>query len=889
MRSIRAFAKRLRGLFPSHRVEADFAAELDAHIALHTEDGMRAGLSAEEARRQAIVKLGGAEQTRQAHRERRTLPWLEDLLHDLRYGLRTLHRSPGFTVTAVLTLALGIGACTAVFSLVNAVLIRSLPYGDASRLVYLFTPSPTVHIPAEVICPGYADFFDLKRQSHSYLNMTAYEQTLFNVNTQGSAERVGAAKVDESFFSTLQSTPALGRVVNADDNQPGHDKVAVISHSLWQSMFAGSSDILQRSIELDGTRHRIIGVMQPEFEYPFKSDLPYGDPNIKSTRVWVPLALTQKQKTNHDIDNDVVVARLRPGVSIRSAQAEMSTIMAQLDKLHADGMNDWGALIEGFLDLSVGPVRPLMRLLLAAVGIVLLIACGNAANLLLARSANRMRELGVRAALGAGRGRIARQLITESLLIGMAAAAVGVFLTFLFLRILPHLDPGNIPRINEASMDTRVLLFTVIVSLLTSLLSGMVPAAAASRVSLTEFFASAGGRSVASTHTRLQSVLVVLESALVVVLLAGAGLLIRSYIKVESVNTGFSPSTVITNLPFDPRYSQPPQRAEFIRNLLQRLQALPGMQAVGAVNHLPLSNTESIGFFAVEGYPNQKDQMAEGRDVTPGYFSAMQIPTVAGRVFTHADAPMSQHLAIVNESFAQKYFAGRNPVGGRISPSDPEQREPHFDWKTVIGVIADVRNTSPEDAATPQIYQLDENIDGGFIAVRSSLPVSAAANEIRNTLHALDPSIAVGEIQTMGDLEVEASARRRFQTSLLTVFAGIALVLALVGLYGLMAYSVSRRTREVGIRMALGAQRGNVVLLVMKKAALLLALGLSAGLVASWFATRALQSFLFGVKQHDPITIASVCALLAVCGLLAALIPARRAASIDPVQALRAE
>ena len=531
----------------------------------------------------------------------------------------------------------------------------------------------------------------------------------------------------------------------------------------------------------------------------------------------------------------------------------------------------------------------MLLLLLGAVCIVLLIACGNAACLLLARSANRMQELGVRVALGAGRSRVVRQLLTESMLIGVAAGTLGICFAFLFLRMLPHLDPGNIPRLHDASLDARVLLFTLTVSLLTSLLAGIFPAITVSRVNLTDFLASAGGRGGSSAGTRVQSALIVFESALVVVLLAGAGLLIRSYINVESVDTGFSQSTVTTNIQFDHRYSQGPQRSAFIRNLLARLQQLPGVQAAGAVNHLPLSNTESIGFFVVDGYPNQKDQLAQGCVVTRDYFSAMRIPMVAGRSFNDADRPMSQHLVIINQSFAQKYFAGRNPIGGKVGPGDPQTPGTPVDWKTVIGVLADVRHTSLEKPATPQIYAFDDNLDGGFVAVCSSLPPSIVAGEIRSALYSLDANLPVSEIQTMGDLVSVASARRRFQSSLLTAFAGIALFLALVGLYGLMAYSVGRRTREVGIRMALGAQRLDVVKLVLKKAALLLGLGLVCGLGCAWFATRALQSFLFGIGQHDPITIASVCLLLVVCGSIAAFIPARRAASIDPVQALRSQ
>jgi predicted permease len=879
----RSIIAKLHSLFANRRAEEDLAREVASHLTLLADDFERRGMSPEEARLAARRAYGGVEQAKQAHRDERSLLWIEQTMQDLRYGLRTLSKSPSFTITAILTLALGIGACTAIFSLVNAVLIRSLPYGDPSRLVYLYTPNRQFKLPVELFDPTYADFYDLKKESHSFQGMTSFGQSVFSLASQGAAERVSAARVDGDFFQTFQATSELGRPIGPADNQQGREKVAVISHALWQSMFGSAADILDRSLLLDGQSYQIIGVMPQGFEYPHFSDIPYGEAQYKTTQVWVPLALTPHQRADRDNASGTAVARLKPGVSIAQAQAEFAAIMVRLDKLHDPQLRGWGALVVNFADSTVGHVRSLLWLLLGAVCIVLLIACGNAANLLLARAASRMRELGVRVALGAGRGRMIRQLLTESLLIGLTAGAVGIALAFVFLLLLPRLDPGNIPRLNEASLDSRVMLFTVAVSVLTSVLTGILPALAVSRINLTDFLAITD-RGVAGAHTRVQSTLIVVESALVVVLLASAGLFIRSYINVEAVDTGFSPSTVSMNMGLDARYSQPQQRITFFRDLFARFQALPGVQSVGAINDLPLSNSEDLSMFLVDGYPNEKSQLAESRWITPQYFSAMNIPLVAGRSFSDEDNSSDAHTVIINQSFARKYFVNRNPIGGRVNTDDHR-----ILWSTVVGVIGDVRHSSLEEAPVPQIYNLNTRFQGGYIAVRSTLPPKSLAAEIRSTLHAIDPKLATGDIQTMGDLESAASAARRFQTSLLTVFAAIALFLALVGLYGLMAYSVSCRTREVGVRMALGARRTDVMLLVVKKAALLFALGLVSGLVASWFATRAIQAFLFGVGRHDPTTILSVCALLALSSLIAAIIPARRAASIDPMQALRTE
>ena len=691
---------RLVGLLRPTRADEEFRAELESHVDLHTQANIRAGLTPEEARRQALILLGGAEQTRQRRRECRTLPWLESLIQDARYGLRTLRRSPGFTITAVLTLALGIGACTAIFSIVNAVLLRSLPYGDPQRLVYLFTPNPALKIPNEVICPGYADFYDIKHANKSFSDMTAYEQAMFSLSVRGTTQRIGGARVDEGFFLTLQSVPEIGRALATDDNQPGRSKVAVISHSLWVSMFGGNADVLNHSIRLDDVDYQIVGVMPRGFEYPsFGSDLPYGNSHIKSTNVWVPLVLTPKEKANRDIGNDVAVARLRPGVSIQQAQSEFAAMMVDFNRSYPSSLGNWEALVESFMGVSIGPIRPLMELLIATVFLVLLIACGNAANLLLARAASRTRELGVRAALGARRSRIARQLLTESMLIGIGGGAAGVAFAFLFLRLLPHLDPGNIPRLNEASLDARALLIALAVSMFTSALSGVLPAVTASRMHLIDFLKTNDIAGRGAGQRRLQGALIVAQTAMVVLLLAGAGLLIRSYINVVSVDTGFSHSAVTMNIGLDAHYRQPLQNRAFFKNLVGRIGVLAGVDAVGAVSDLPLSHSESLSTLWVDGFPNKKDQTVEARSITPQYFSAMSIPLIAGRTFTEDDVSSAVRPTVVNQQFVKTYLANRSPIGARISTD-----EQHSQWSTVVGVVADVHHTSLEEVPEPQMY-----------------------------------------------------------------------------------------------------------------------------------------------------------------------------------------
>ena len=873
---------RLRALFRRKAVDRELEEELQYHLDREAEKYRQADASPHLAMRRAKLALGGTEQVTQQCREARGTRLLDDLLQDLRYGLRSLANSPGFTTVTVLTLALGIGACTAIFSIVNAVLLRSLPYKDPGRLVYLYTPNSHINLPVEDFDLSYADFFDLQRQSHSFSSMTLFQQDTYSLASQKAAIRVGGARVDGNFFPTLGSQPEIGRGIEPEDVVPGHDSVVVIGHALWEQMFSRDPEVLSRSLQLDGRAYQIIGVMPGEFQYPRDTE---SSPNLPQarTQVWVPFLLSASETADHDDEGGFALARLKPGVSTAQAQAEMASIMVRLDLLHNPAMRGWSAYLKPFRETAVGSVRPLMWSLLGAVSLVLLIACGNAANLLLARAASRTRELGVRATLGAGRSRMIRQMLTESMMLGLAGGLAGVLLAHLCLRALLRLDPGNVPRLNEAAVDLRVLLFAVIVSLLTSVLFGILPALSASRINLVEFLKSGGNRGSVGSRNRLRSGVIVAEVALVVILLAGAGVLLRSYEKVASVHTGFSQSTVSMNLKLDARYSQPQQGRAFFQNLLDRLTAIPGVKAVGAVDELPLKG-ESLTFFWVAGYANQRDQLVEIRNATPHYFAAMGIPLVAGRAFSDHDPSGGPPVVIINQAFAKIYFAGRDPIGRQIF-----MRQRDFPFRTVVGVVGDVHNVSVEEAAAPQVFEPFWQSDAAYIAVRSILPPKELASTVRSTLHGIDPNLAIADIHTMREVISRANARRVFQTTLLTIFAAIALLLALVGFYGLLAYSVRQRTAEIGVRIALGAPRARVLGMVLRQGFQLAAAGLLIGLAGAMAFTRILSSLLYEVSALDSVTFMVVPALLLLVLLPAALIPAWKATGVEPVTALRYE
>ena len=883
---------RFRTLFHRGRVNDELDEELRDHIEHEAAKYVRSGLPAGEARRKALIALGGMEQTRQQTRDSRGTGMIEQLHQDLQYGLRSLCKNRTFTAVFIVTLGLGIGSCTAIFSLMTAVMFPPLPYDDVGRLAYITTPNRNLgEVPPEALVPDNADFADMKRQSHSFSAMTQFRQKKFTLDRPGVS--FSGAAVDADFFSTLESAPKIGRAINAEDNQPENAGVVIISHSVWQQLFDADPAVLGKSLQLSGKTYRVIGVMAGGFNYPRKTELDEGDSHIDVTDVWVPLALTAKQRANRGLSGDsYALGRVKQGVPARQAEAELSAIMQSLDPLHDPGTfrQGWYAYVKPFRETFEGSARPLLLLLMGAVTFVLLIACGNAASLLLARSANRTHELGVRATLGAGRNRLICQMLTESLLLGTGGGLAGIALAELILRLLLRLDPGNIPRLQEASLNGTVLAFAVATMFVTSVLTGIMPAVAASRVNLIEFLKSGGQTGAKGERSRFRNVLIVAQVAIVVVLLTGSGLLVKSLIKLQEVPLGFSATTLSMKIDLPKSYSKPEQRESFYRTLLSQLSALPGTLTAGAVDNLPFGDTKGVGTFWVESYPNEEGQMIDGGSATSDYFSAMGVPLIEGRAFTANDVFASPTAAIVNQAFAKKYFAGLDPIGKKILTNNPAVfPEASGNPRIIVGIVADMRDWSVESPPQPQLFLPLRGPSDAYIVIRSVLPRKYVLQSATSVLHRIEPSFAFSKVHSMRELVSDASARRRFQTVLLSIFAAIATTLALIGFYGLLAYAASRRGPEMGIRIALGASRSNIFRLFLGQGLRIVAVGLALGLGAAFALTRFLSSSLYEVRTWDPATFAAVPALFLIAALVASLVPAQRAANSDPMIILRRE
>ena len=880
----------LRRVFRKSMVEKQLDAELRFHLDEQAKDNVAAGMRPEDAERSARLDFGSLDQIKEECREVSRTHWIETLVQDVRFGLRVLGKSRRFAAGAIITLGLGIGASTAIFSLVNAVMLRPFPYKQAERLVYIWTPNRNLpQVPLEALGPMYADFFDLQRECRSFSSMAMFDNNGFNLEAEGVARRVGGTRVDASFFSTLGVAPELGRTIGADDDQPGHGHTVVIADGLWRSEFGGQADVLGRELKLNGEEYRIIGVMPRGFLYPQSTELKYGDTNEKSTDVWIPMALTAQQKADRDNTDAFAIARLRPGVSVEQAQAEVGTLMERLDQLHAVEDRGWYGLVKPFVSSVVGPMQPSMWVLLGAVLLVLLISCTNTAGLLLSRMACRAQEIGLRTALGAGPGRIVQQMLAEALLVALAAGAFGAGVAYGAVRVLLRLGPGDIPRLDETSVDGRVLLFALAVAIISGIAFAIVPALAASRSDANELLKKGGISGALGTSNRLRQGLVAAEIAISVMMLAGAGLLIRSYVKLAAVPVGFSPSTLTMHISLDSRYTQQVQQTEFFQNVLDRIRELSGVEFAGDVSNLPLSHSESMSYFYVEGYANQPNQLVYARTATPHYFEAMEIPLIEGRFFNDKDMQGGGQspVAIVNLRFAGTYLSGKSAVAGRLcfcsSPNDKSAR-----WSAVVGVVGDVRHSNLEDVPPPVAYTPGWDGMGSYLAVKAHAPMELIPS-IRAIVRKADPAVAVADVRTMEERVSEARARHRFQTFILAVFAGLALVLAAVGVYGAIAYSVRLRTAEIGIRMALGAQRRDILRLVVGQGLLPTAIGMGLGIGCALMLSRFLSFLLYGIAPRDSITFLVACVALAGVALLATYLPARRATAVDPLTALHYE
>jgi predicted permease len=809
------------------------------------------------------------------------------LIADIKYGARVLAAVPGFTAIALLVIALGIGATASVFSVVNAVLLRSLPYAHPEKLVYLWSPNQNFKGVPDELGPNIPDFYDWQRLSHSFSGMTMLRTATVSLVQNGSANRVSAAFVTGSFFRTLGAAPEIGRPLDASDDRPGHEYVAVISDTLWRSQFGSGLDVIGKQIQLTRHNYKVVGVMPRGFGYPFNGDIPYDSSAFPQTDIWLPAAIaaTRRMDRVNFESADAVIGRLRGGVSAAAAQAELQAIEARLGPLYPEMWRGWTVLVRPLVQTIVGPVEKMLWLLLGAVGIVLLIAISNVANLLLARATARAHELGIRTALGAERGRIIRQLLTESLMLSCTGGALGIALAYAAVRVLMKLNPGNIPRFDAAAVDGRVLLTALILSIGTGVLSGLMPAISASRANINDLLRRGSSR-VAGASNRGRFTLIVLEVALSVILLAGAGLLIRSYLQLANVDPGFSAATLTFRLNLDERYDKPEQRMALYKGFLEKLQNIPGAKYAGATSAMPLSSQESVTFVEIRGFGKPKE-MLENRSVTPDYRKALGTPLLRGRDFDSHDLSSKTPVAMINERFAAMYFPGRDPLGGQVRIGIGDFSG--IPWSTVVGVVGDVRHNKLEEIAQPQLFQPVDNGDKFAVAVQSNVPTRQVIDQARAELRSLDPVLSLESIRTMGERITESNARRRFQTALLTGFAAIAVALALIGLYGLMSYTVKQRTAEIGIRLAVGASRGRVLGLILQQGLRLTAVGLLIGLSGAFALTRLVSAWLFGVKATDPVTFVAVPLFVLAVACCACIIPAWGATRIDPIQALRQE
>ena len=813
---------------------------------------------------------------------------MNTLFQDVRYGLRMLLKSPSVSIVATIALALGIGANTAIFSVVNAVLLRPLPFPNSDALMSVFEKDDTRGVVRGSY--SYPNFFDLRQQNHVFENVAAYHDSDFIMTGRGDPVRLQGGVVTADLFSALGTAPLLGRTFLPNEDKPTETgRVVVLSERLFASRFNSDASVLNQQITLDGKSYTIIGVMPHGFEFPVQNE---------PLELWTTIADDSAgsspitgQRGAHFLR---VIARLRLGVTEAQAQAEASAIAARLEQQYPDTNTHKGIRVESALKALVGDVRPALLILLGAVACVLLIACANVANLLLARAMTRHKEMAVRSALGASRMRVVRQLLTESILLSLAGGVLGLGLAVWWSDLLIALGKNDIPRAIQVGLDWRVLGFTLGVSVLTGVIFGLVPALHLSKTELTESLKEGRGAGAGAKRNRIRGILVVAEVAIAVVLLVGAGLLIQSLWRLQHVNAGLQPQNILTfnvSVP-DVRYSSEKQ-ARFFNDLTGRLRSLPGVQSASAVMPLPLSGDRFGISFEIEGRPvAKKDQpSADVFIVEPNYFHTMGIPIINGRDFEERDEHKSTPVIIVTETFARQFFPGEDPIGKRIKPGISTWDEDKSTMREIVGVVADIRSRALNTEPKPTYYLPQSQVPFTQLigVVKSSNDPRSLTGSVTREVRALDTELPVFSVKTMDEYISSSIAAPRFNTTLLSIFAVVALVLTIIGLYGVMSYSVAQRTNEIGIRMALGAQSRDVLGLIVKEGLKMVLFGLVLGIGGALALTRLLETLLFGVKTRDPATFLAIAGLLSIVAMLACYIPAWRATRVDPLEALRCE
>ena len=865
---------------------ADLEEEIREHIEIETRDNIERGMPAGEARRAALRKFGNVTRVKEDTREVWSAVWLEQLWQDIRYALRMLRKSPGFTAVAVLTLALGIGANTAIFSVVYAVLLRPLPFADPGQLVRVFDSNP--HDQVEFDGLSYVDFEECREQNHAFTDMAANQAHELTLTGAGEPSVLATNVVTPEIFSVLGVKPLAGRTFLPEDGERGAAPVVILSENLWRSRFGADPNLVGRSINLDKRPFTVVGIMPAGFRSLLFT--PRED-------IWIPLAQDplfgswMSRPVGHWMR---VIARLRPGVSIAQAQAEMDAMSARLAKESPAQDSGWAIHVEPLRQDIVGDAGPALLVLLGAVGLVLLIACVNIANLLLSRASSRAREIAVRIALGAGRKRIIRQLLTESAVLGLLGGLTGILLAYWGVHSLITLLPADLPRAQTIRVDGAVLAFALLLSVAASFVFGLAPSVFAADSSLQTGLKEAAGRSGESGgQRRARGFLAVAEIALAMVLLVAAGLLLRSFSMLTSVNPGFNAEHLVKadiSLPqFE--YSSPEQWTSFSNELLARVHSEPGLQDSALAAPLPLDEGNVNLGFEIAGNPPLPPGLnltADFTSVSPDYFRVMEIPLLRGRFFSEQDSASAPRVTVISEMMARRYFPNQDPLGRQLKfgfrPDDDVARE-------IVGIVGDVRDVSLSQNPGPMMYVpfAQAPFWGGQMVVRSTLSTSSVAASIRAATHEIDKDLPVTDIETLPEALDASVAQPRFRTLLIGLFGGIALLLAAVGIFGVISYSVSRRAHEIGIRMALGATPKHVMRMVLGESAKLVLLGLALGVPAALGLTRFLSTLLFGVHPADPLTFLGVALLLTVVALVASYVPARRAMRVDPLVALRYE